>query len=400
MPVAPGGVTPLGSLPPVGNLPAQLQQGQALLGQAQTAIASGDPNALGALLSAGVTLASGQTSSVVGSMVRFAMTVGSGALAGSVGGPWGAAAGAVAGAVEQLLTGVFGGSPKSTVSYPTPATQEIYKLQVQWQSMAGHVGAETQEPQGWTFCDYLAKKYPVSASRYSMKTQYSLMSANVWQSAWLDQGGSGQMPPGWSAPFSEAGWLADAVEALRIAAPPLCTPVFFLWAQPDQIEDCDHNQFNASPLSLARLETLWRNDSGGLGFSGPGGVMSDAMIMAHAEAARPDPFFWNSFLYWYEGSNYTFGNLETLNGMATVLGLLAVGARLKAIAYELLLQQKIMHDEQGYVPPLFRLLVDEYVAKARIEEYGPTGTPKSHAAYAADVSNWTNRYLRLSGASP
>jgi hypothetical protein len=388
----------LGTLPPLGNLPAQLQQGQALLGQAQTAIASGDPNAIGAMLSAGVTMAVGQTSSVVGTLVRFAMTVGSGALAGSVGGPWGAAAGAVAGAVEAVLQDVFGGgASKSTVSYPSTATAEIYKLQVQWQSMAGHVGAETQEPQGWTFADYLAAKYPIASSRYPQKLQLGLLVDSITQCAWLDQGGSGQAPPGWQPGIGEFGWFHDAMTSFSLDAPPLCTPVFFLWAQPDEIEDCDHNQFNPSPLPLAELELLWRNDSGGLQFSGPGGTMTDAMIMAHAEAARPDPFFWNSFLYWYEGSSYTFGNLETLNGMATVLGLLAVGSALKPIANELLLQQKIIHDEVGFVPPLFRLLVEEYLAKARVEEYGPSGNPKSRAAYAASVANWTDRYLRLAG---
>jgi hypothetical protein len=383
----------LSAIPGAGNVPAQLAQGQALLSQAQSAISSGDPNAIGALLSAGVTLASGQTASVVGSLVRFAMTVGGGALAGSAGGPVGAVVGAVAGAVEAALQGVFGGGvAKATVSYPSASATEIYKLNVQWSGLAGHMGGETQNPQGWTLCDYLAAKYPIRLSKYSIKTRSLLLLDNISQSAWLDMGNTGPAPVGYAPDDLAEAQLVGQARASALSAPPLCTPVFWLWAQSSEIADCSHNQYNVSPLPLPQLWTLWQNDSGGLDFTGPGGKMTVAMIMARAEAFRPDPFFWSSALYWFDGKeNYTFGNLETLNGMAAWLGLLAVGTRMKGIANELLLQQKMIHDETGTIPPLFRLLVEEALAKARVEEYGRPAAPDVAAAQRA-VDGWVRHY--------
>src|SRR5271154_3413142 len=100
----------ISSLPAVGDLSGQLTQGANLISTAQQTIASGDPNGIAKLLSAGMTFAKNATSTDPGVIVRDLVEIGAATATGAAtGGPWGALAGAIVSSIEVLIDSLFGG---------------------------------------------------------------------------------------------------------------------------------------------------------------------------------------------------------------------------------------------------------------------------------------------------
>jgi hypothetical protein len=102
----------------------------------------------------------------------------------------------------------------------------------------------------------------------------------------------------------------------------------------------------------------------------------------HALARAPDPLWFSADLYSvnvygsggiassvHQGGFTVFINFPLLIGMATVLGMLCVGADTDAIRSELLMQLKA-HSLAGPVPVGLRALLDDYTIMSQYERAG------------------------------
>jgi hypothetical protein len=398
------------SLPPMGNLNAQLQHGENLLQATSTAIGNGDVTAL---VAQGITFAQGfQPGGEVGTIVRALAQIGAAAAACSVGGPIGAAAGAIAAAIASLAEAIFGGGGyQGATACPSNADQQLYKSVAQWDMQTGHLGAETTQPQGWTFADYLAFRFPPSTTHrvkdLKKALQWTLIdeikfNTNAPMNPSADSNGmpdviatvmalngsalSSYYDGGDPTAPSTRNILGGSVPAQTLlqTAQPLCTPVFWYWAQPDHIQDCQQNTyFGATDKGNSQRLALWSNDTAPL----PG--FSSHQIQQAALARKPDPLYWDTRLYTMQASdNFTyFMNLAGLSMMATILGMLAVGAHTVSITQEIILQQKILHDENGHVPNLCRMLVEDYLAMAHRElANAPKAASSSGMSTAAKIA--------------
>jgi len=440
-PVGPANVPPL---PAPGNITNQMSQGQAIFSQVSTAgntLAQGgqvDNSTVSNLLGAGVTLAANRLGGGVGTLMRTLVTIGSATASGfAVGGPFGAAAGAIAGALTSLFSGIFGSNAptyQGVVFADNPGADALYKYVYQWSQMAGHSGVESLLPQGQTLSDYLSANFPPQTTQ---RPRF------MWWLAAYEGGGATiflatdpPIPPNneEAASYTPGGgaWPLDATddanagEYLKVVAP-LDTSIFWEWAQPGQgATSAETYTEDFGSQGTATMDLLVADTAAGQGRSA-----SD--IIASAIRRRPDPLFWASDLYVTQIADQgttNIGQCETLSAMATVLGLLAVGASTRAIVTELLLQQKLLHDMNlsvvnvdahgnnvmgysenyagggggpiagypgvgGYMdaenlhtgladpsmdlglmpaPPLFRLLVEDYIALAHAEVRNPKAT--------------------------
>jgi hypothetical protein len=437
----PGGLPDISSLPQAGNLQSQIAQGQNLITTAQSAvsgIASGNPNAqaIAALLSQGVTMANNLTSSSsLGTIVRDIMTIGTATAAGACAGPWGAAVGAIVSSLEVLIQALFG-SGGGWVTYcagePTQGASRLYNLVKQWGSMSLHMGQLSGNVMGWTFYDYIARKYPPSGTGKSMQTDlWNEVAQTVWNAGkqgngpnnstqltigpWNNMGYAGtQMWPNPSKaaeayfasnynsygpcssssdqPFAarcvvwpgnytgpagvedQSGSMSDEAAYMKIVQP-LATPVFWGWGEPgspDQpglINDVENNEFfGKTNKNITDFYNIWKGDTTPI-VNNAGEQLSVQDIMTYAEANRPSPMFYASDLYVLQtaGRDQIFCNCDVMSGVATVFGQLAAGASCQSIISELLMQQSILQSLDGKVSPLFRLLVEEYLAKATAE---------------------------------
>lgn len=397
----------ISQLPAVGDLQGQLSAGQNLFTTAQDAIVNGNPNAIASLLSQGVTVATGQSSSSVGVLARDVVQVAGAAIAGgAVGGPFGAAAGIVA-AVAQVIFSAFTGPPSDQVTYlpgqPSQSAQRLYQLVKQWQMMSTHFGPLTGYPIGWTYYDYISRKYPPKTTSRSTDL---FNQVNAFQKAAASTSGTNFPIYGSASGYMKSGNVQ-----------PLCTPIFWLWGEPNNIQFCTHNKyFGSSNLSNNDRYSIWGEDT--VPIVGSGGQLSKQQIMSYAEQHRPDPMFYCADLYvaeealgighgWPAASEYSnvsqqtysynqvFGNLETLSGVATACGILAAGGGVQSVAEELLLDQLIIQQEQKTVPPLFRMLVDSYVAQAQAER----AALAANAAPSSPVSTGTAAAAVAAGAA-
>ena len=397
------GLPQAGSLGAIGNAQSQLGQAQALLNTASKAT-GGDTAAIQSILGAGVTLLpAGSTASGVartlltGSQLAGAFAGVAGALASgaALGGPIGAAVGAAAGLVSAVQT-LFSGYQGLKMS-PSQAAQEMYEKRAAWQ--VANVGFASNEPAGWTLCDYLAVKYPPSTTtrQSDLWNARAQTLTEVWATsqalgisvstpdkfvlldkaksaadlvAWFQAGAlpyAGVSSDGQSIVYGMPGNPFTAKE-FASEVRPLCTPVFFNWGNPSSIQDCLLNELQTY-LPLAQLSLLWKDDI--IPLTSNGQSLSKDTIAARAYARRPDPLYFAADLYVFQngwGSPETIlVNCEALTMMSTILGMLEVGASTRAILSELLLQQSLIatNSSDGQtVPFLCRMLVEDYLALA------------------------------------
>jgi len=329
------------SLPDPNDLNGQIAAGQNLISQVQNAAATGD---VSGLLDAGIALALPGT---VGTVLTDSM---GGALTGlAMAGPAGAAFGAVLGAVEGIsslfapadsVIGTYGQSEATNT-----ITQRVAKL-------AGmNTGIYSGNPVGWHMADFCAFAFPPSSSQNADLFDVVFSAAKTSLIANLTGFGNAgylsQLPGYFTNPL-------PASEILSVQQA-LCTPVWFLWYQSQQIVDCDQDLFFGSggaggtPNQLLQTWLQNANAVGGL---------SKNVIIQRAIARAPDPLFWSTDLY---GSTFSSGvfssgfatvyyNVDLINAMATVLMMLAAGASTQAIVSELLMQQAILANSGSKAP--------------------------------------------------
>jgi hypothetical protein len=399
-------------------LSGQLAQGQNLISAAQQTISSGDPNGIAKLLSAGMTFAQNATSTDPGVIVRDIIQIGSATAAGAaVGGPWGALAGAVVSSIEALFQSLFSTGPGDIVTFPpgqpTMGAQTMAKTLTQWIQQSGHLGAESMNPMGWSFYDYISRKYPPNQLSDSDAQE---MWGFILDALSVNGNGTGRGTPGFGDQGTQNAGIIVISGVLdnfdgywknlthnnpnyplpkkpsssipkwkqyRQVAMPICTSAVWNWFDSTAIQNCIFNEWFEPSTSIETNQwrkSLWANDSGGLALKGSNGnVLSVQDIMNYAEANRPNSMFFASDLYVVQRGGYAasffgsdpnqiFSNLETLTALAIACGMLAVGGGVQAISTELLVQQKRVHDlNGGHVPPLFRAFVEDFLAKAHVE---------------------------------
>jgi hypothetical protein len=449
-----GGVPPL---PTPGNLTNQLAQGQQFFNQAQNAMQSmqaGDPAAAMSLVNAGITLAAGQTTGTTGMMVRALVQIGTATASGAaVGGPFGAAAGAVVGAVESVLQSIFGSSAptfEGLTIVSSPGSQRLYKLVYQWGQING--GAASGAPQGQTFAEFLKSAHPPDVTRRPNLLAYlagtTSTGGSVGSEGGPSSGGAGpewaDVPdPGYGPYWPPTPTDETNAQAYLALVSGVDTSILWGWAQPAPggLSSAANLASAYAPESQVTDTSLWESDTPAL--SGAHGSLTKAQIMASALARRPDPLYFATDLYvqpWQSADGSQTGisivNTETASALATILGMLAVGASTRAIVAELMLQQNtlsLMNQTPGgtpappswtdysqgetfeppgspwpawteevaqlsyalevyayknpqgaVIPPLFRCLVEDYVALAQAEAKSPHATMDSVLAALGD----------------
>jgi len=450
-----GQVSSIPNLPPPNDLQAQLTYGHTIFTAVQSAaqaIAGGNPNVqlMNDLKAAGIPLSNNITTSsqlgtiarVVTTVATLAATIGTAVATtiagGSCAGPWGAAAGAVVAAFEAIVLRFTGGTDENVyfqLGEPTQGATQLYKLVKQWGQMSLDIGAGTGNPQGKSFYNYIAHKYPPNTTPSSQRADlWNEVVANIWAAKkqptngdplgisggihgfnqstptefaevyfafnyyqWgpcNNSGGSGE----YYEPHSCVAWYGNQQQnrtgdnhaagnvtsmkqlsdedAYTALSQPIATEVLWNWYEPNNIQNVTNNQFfdpyEAGSQSMADRYNLWSADTAPILTAQ--GTLSAAQIMAYAEANRPSPMFYASDLYVVQqqagskGSNQLFGNCATMSGVATVCGLLAAGGDCLSVAQELLIQQFLLNLRDQAVPPLFQMLVEEYLAKAIQEQ--------------------------------
>jgi hypothetical protein len=456
------GLGQLPTLPPFpqpGDLEGQLAFGAAIHTIAITAASSivgGNPDvqAMASLKAIGIPMTTTNitTASNLGVIARDVTTVvgavasvGAAAAAtvagGSCAGPWGAAAGAIVAAIEVVVS-LFIGGPSELVGYNgngavSPGAQVLYNLVHQWGAMSLNMGAVSGNPVGWSFYDYISRKYPPSGTGQSMKgnlwnevvsnlwsagsspgdpnvgslkisyggslmSQGSFSGPNAWAESYFKynygiwgpcEGGSGENFQGSCHPWQgnvggSGGSMSDEDAYLKLCQP-LATPVFWLWygtqSKPagQAITGVANNCFFQNDgRTIADRYNVWTQDTSPIVTSS--GSLSVQQILQYAEANRPSPAFYAADLYVAQtnansaGSpNQLYGNCATMSGVATVCGLLAAGGDCLSVASELMIQQYVLQTLNGSVPSLFKLLVDEYVTKAQAEMAGASAVAVS-----------------------
>lgn len=359
------------AMPPVGDYESQASAGEALISKCE----AGDQQSL---LAAGVALVD-----LFGSAGKEAVSILTDAYGGAMtglamAGPIGAMAGGLLGALEGA----------SSMWNPSDSVVELLGVSAATQTITarvqGLIGASpnpwNNNPQGWAMADYCSAALPVRASRLaglSIPLVEYCAALGARSAKPSDCRVDKQGPHLWGGLFGNATgqfltWYQSAAvhgashgdlgdnapsNALSIdlaTQPPLCTPVFFLWAQSSQIQDCESDMFFGSgqDVNLSALRSAWIQSvyaRGGL---------SQAEIVRRAIAKRPDPMWWASSLYGYVMSSGAFGagfstvymNPDLTNAMATELGMRSCGASSMAIASELLMQSAILR-RSGSVDP-------------------------------------------------
>jgi len=362
--LAPSQVQPL---PTPGDLQGQLAQGQSFVAKFGTATTPGAPGqqaALSDLLGAGVTLIGQAVGGTGQTLIRTMVTIGSAVAAGAaVGGPFGAAGGALVGAAQALWNALNGTPPvyAGFIVQATPGANRLASLVAGWQGM--NEGLVSGAAQGESFASYLLTKAPPHTT-LRPRLLWTLVNgadgADGGAGSYMEIGnlppvdGSGNpMPIARSShgDFGGAAWppsSADAQDAQTYLGLVQAIDLSVLWGWPQPGSAATSTaDYEASfqRLSQQGSYTLWQDDTKPI--VGPHG-MSQADIMASALRRAPDPLYFAQDLYIgastsSAGDTYTLVmNCAAASALATVLGLLAVGAKTQAIVTELELQQQVL----------------------------------------------------------
>jgi hypothetical protein len=401
VPGAPGGALPdipqssLLNTPAAGDIQSQINQGQNLLNQVQTAAGggSGAPAAQAALIKAATTTLQNATSGLPRAIITDVAGVATGfAMGGPVGGI--VAAGS---AVVGLLGSLFSGGPPPVFegwqSEPSQASSENFRKLQYYISQPNIIGAtQSNLPPGWYLSAYLslandgsplAKTFSPSEMFAQTKGTYqgggsdpyaselmSSMGSNAgngpapntllsmrladflggpgeqidsrfadaaWFFMWADP--SGQNLPG----ALQAGFVTSSGAAALSALPPTGGPP---WPGPN------------TPPSPATVKAWWANARATawrnvLDDITPHSRLSRDAIAKSALRLMPDPMWWETLLYtqeFFDSSgnfcNYLF-QLDLQNAMATVLVMATSGAHSRAITSELLMQAAVIRNYGG-----------------------------------------------------
>lgn len=351
--ISPANVQPL---PSPGDLNGQLAQAQKYVGM----LKDPTPANVSDLLGAGVTMIGQAVGGTGQTLIRTMVTIGSDISAGAaVGGPFGAAAGLLVGAAQAVWNALQGGAPPVYAGFivqDSAGSDRLAALVAGWQGM--NEGLVSGSAQGEAFASYLASKYP---PRTTLRPR--LMWTLVNGSNGADQSGTydsiGNLPPvdasGNLMPvvghFGGANWPPSADDQTNAATyaglvQPIDLSVLWGWHSPSTGATSTADYASSFPkVSEQGSFQLWQNDTNAIG--GPHG-MTVADIMASALRRAPDPLYLAQDLYIgasdpSAGDTYTqVMNTAAASGLATVLGLLAVGAKTTAIVSELELQQKVL----------------------------------------------------------
>lgn len=361
--LSPSNIPPL---PGMGNLGNQLSQGQALVGKL-SGFPNLSPSNISDLLGAGVTTLANAIGGEGGSLVRSMVTIGTAVASGAaVGGPFGAAGGAIVGIGETILSAITGPAPTYSgieVGYSS-GTLRLYALVGQWQEQ--NSSPISGAAQGQTFCEYIMSQNP-PASTLRPNLLWSLLpggddsnneSYNQYTGGYprpaVNEEGEIQPPvDGNGNPMNITGpdkWPptstdeADAQTYLGIVQP-IDDNIFWGWAQPTSQPTSTEEYANAFvDKGGSGSYELWAEDSTAI----PGGL-SKSDVMASALRRAPDPLYFAQDLYIAQslpsGGQFVtlVQNTAAASALATVLGMLAVGASTRAIVSELLLQQHILY---------------------------------------------------------
>ena len=359
--LSPSNIPPL---PGMGNLNNQLSQGQALVGKL-----SGFPNIspgnIQDLLGAGVTTLANAVGGEGGTLIRSMVSIGTAVASGAaVGGPFGAAGGAIVGIGESILSDLTGQAPtyEGLVIGSSAGTERLYTLVGQWQTQ--NSAPVSGEAQGQTFLEYYMSQNPPQSTLRpnllwsllpggddSSNPQYNQFTGEYPRPA-VSQGGEIQPPlDGNGNPMSITGpgqWppsttdQADAQTYIGFVQP-VDSSLFWGWAQPTSNPSDTQQYAESFKEAGGGSQELWLEDT----VPAPG--LSASSIMASALRRAPDPMYFAQDLYIAQ-SLPSGGEVVTLvqntgaaSAVATVLGMLAVGASTRAIVSELLLQQHILY---------------------------------------------------------
>jgi hypothetical protein len=407
MPSAVATITPsnVPPLPVPGDLKGQLSQAQGLVSKFGTATTPGAPGqqaALADLLGAGVTMIGQAVGGTGQTLIRTMVTIGSDVAAGAaVGGPFGAAAGAIVG-VGQAIAQLFQNGPPVYAGFlidSTAGSGRLAALVAAWQTM--NEGITSGAAQGESFGSYLVAQV---APRRTLRPRL----------LWSLVNQTGSLPPvdaqGSAMPlvgseggggFGGASWPptpADIVNAQTYLGLVQPIDLAVLWGWPDPTNAATSTADYAASfqqISQQGSRQLWQDDTKAI--VGPHG-MSVASIMASALRRAPDPLYFAQDLY--IGAAVSAGNAYTLvtntaaaSALATVLGLLAVGAKTQAIVSELELQQKVLElldysagpvDPHGVVSQLESDLAN---AKSNPASHPQSGTTGYTAAQIAQLEH-------------
>jgi hypothetical protein len=489
--ISPANVQPL---PVPGNVQAQLSQAQGYVSKFSTATTpggAGQQAAISDLLGAGITMIGSAVGGTGQSLIRTMVSIGSSVAAGAaVGGPFGAAAGAIVG-LGQAIAQIFQNGPPVYAGFVVQSTAgsgRLAALVAAWQGM--NEGITSGAAQGESFGSYLVTQAPPTQT-LRPRLMWELVNQAGGDAPPVDAQGNAMRLVGdeGGGGFGGASWpptqddITNAQTYLGLVQP---IDLALISRRPDPSNAATSTAtYEASfqQISQQGSRQLWQDDTKAI--AGPHG-MSVADIMASALRRAPDPLYFAQDLYIgatgdVQGNTYTLVmNTAAASGLATVLGLLAVGAKTQAIVSELELQQKVLelldysagpeggwsgtiaqleadlapgnlasaaaagrpysahelaslkaqlaaakaHKTAPPIPPLFRLLVEDYIALAHLEVKNPNASMRdviaanrpyepgassasatssassassAKAAAGATIQRWLNFYLGGAG---
>ena len=438
------------NLPGVGQFATQVQTGASLLASIQGgSISSATEGGIGEAIAgaAGAVLddlgPKGQAVAniLAGAASGFAAGLATGAALGSSLGPYGAVAGAVIGAAVGFLEDEFGSQPLPPMAVnATAATAAISAAIVGWNSAWGVTPGG--KPQGWNMADWCAAAFPpYKMSSYDGKRLYRLTYAiTKWATPFDTQHilfdnrtfagavfGDAQGPPT-VLNFCRRDPGATTFEGKPFAWPllvswqvPICSGAFWEWWQVSAMGSAcatstggaDNDEDTVTALTYPDATSYIQgigNTSGPQGtaaqflqiwtqMTAARGGLTAKQIVAKAMARRPSALWFAVDLYgaWLPSGARTVGDTwgtvywdcDLLNAMATVLGMLSVGAPTTAICSELMLQMTILHAEgaktfsKGNISPGIRELLDDYLYMAHQEEWALNSSKRSFVQWVA-----------------
>ena len=436
------------NLPGVGQIQGQIKTGMSLLAQIQggsiTSAAEGGfelaagaaADVLANLGPKGQAVAAILEGAVAGVATGIGAGVAIGAAAGASIGPWGAVAGAIVGAAVGFAEGEFMGAPLPPLAVAnSTATSAIAG------ALQGWITAWGQDPDGAPpgqhMADWCAAATPPKSMDSLESKQFLILGKSIvqWASQHDSQGlfydhrtkllGIGNTSPTilayWKMSFNPTpGASSVSLQEFVSWQIPICAPVFWNWFAPTQMAgttcssstgggDNDEGYVTAlsypgtqqsmpSPNNPKELETIWRQ------YTRARGGKTANEIVDSAKKRRPSPKWFALDVYgaWLPTGGKLMGNTwstvyfdcDLLNGMATVLGMLAVGSSTQAIVSELLLQVSILYNSgiKKYsaesVSPGLKMLLDDYLYMAHQEHWEAYVKPRQ-------LSGWVAHYIAL-----
>lgn len=382
-------------LPNAGDIEGQVQSGNNLISQIHSA--ANDPTASAGLLEAGISLVANAIGGPGGAVLTDAL---GGAMSGfAMAGPMGAVAGAIVGLAEGIL-GLFQGADAVVATVGVSAATQTISAAVQAIG-AQHPDILTGKPQGWAMADWAAFARPPHTTKNS-KTFFAMMQAVSRYVASTITPGLSELAMSGPYAQNDSGDPSNIANALcgtqwqmtsrcnnytpaQFAAwqKSLCTPVWFDWYQPGQIEDCEKDLFFGSGGAGGNVSALlqtWINST----YAQNG--LSQQQIVQRAVSSMIDPMYFGSDLYGlpmpsgFSGWGTVYYNPDLMNAVATVLMMRSAGASTQAIVSELLIQAAILsahgsQDPSGNKLPGdvklnqygFHQLLDDHIRMAQTE---------------------------------